>query len=311
MARSIALFSASLLLKTADRVYYFKGNKKSKEKAAHRSGSCFNLYFSVKNTMISTFNGSTLFCQREGHGPQTLLFFHGFGQSHQVFAPIANALAESHTCYSFDLYFHGKSEWASASPLTKMEWKQILSQFLRENNIEKFSVAGFSLGAKLAMNTFEAFPERITHLTLIAPDGIKTSLWYSLATYPFFFRKLFKSMILHPSRFFSLAKFFNKVGLVNKGLLRFAAGQMDTEEKRKRVYYAWITFRLLSFHLKSIGDLINQHHIKLTLVVGEFDQVIKPKNMQRLIRHVQDIKVITAPTGHNGLLTPAILKDVL
>ena len=262
--------------------------------------------------MISTLNGSHLFFQRVGNGPETLLFFHGFGQSHAVFLPVAQAIAETHTCYIFDLYFHGQSEWNNAEePLTKTAWKNILNHFLAEHTIEKFSVAGFSLGGKLALATLEAFPERVGAITLIAPDGIKTSFWYSLATYPFILRRLFKSMILHPSRFFSLATMLNTLGLVKKGLIRFASSQMDTEEKRSRVYFAWTVFRLLTFDLKKIGDTINQQHIRFSLVVGEFDQVIKPKNMNRITKHVHEKKVIIHPTGHNGLITSEMLSKIL
>jgi pimeloyl-ACP methyl ester carboxylesterase len=262
--------------------------------------------------MVSEVNGSKLFYVREGQGPENLLFFHGFGQDHAVFLSLAKALSSRYTCYIFDLYFHGESTWQqNEQPLQKEDWKKIMAHFLEENHLEKFSLAGFSLGSKLALATLEAFPEKTTALFLLAPDGIKTNFWYRLATYPYLFRQLFKSMIVHPQRFLSLVKAFQAFGLLDKSLLRFAGSQMNTEEKRKRVYLSWVVFRPLKFDLEELASTINHYHIHTTIVTGKFDKVIRSKNMNRLIRHLQHPQVIVAETGHNRLLTHAIVFEVM
>lgn len=253
--------------------------------------------------MISAFQGSQLFYHQLGSGPKPLLLFHGFGQSHDVFIPFAESLRETHTCYSFDLYFHGQSIWNDGElPLEKAAWKAIISKFLDDHHIQKFSVGGFSLGGKLALALIEAFPDRIESTYLIAPDGIKTSFWYSLATYPSMFRNIFKSMITKPGRFFSLANFFRRIGIVDKGLIRFATSQMATHEQRERVYYTWTVFRRFNFDMKSLAMIINANKIDTHLVAGEFDKVIKPKNMNRLLKYLHHQNLHILPAGHNGLL---------
>lgn len=174
--------------------------------------------------------------------------------------------------------------------------------FLNENNITRFSLAGFSLGGKFALATVELFPEQVEKIFLIAPDGIKTSFWYSLATYPAALRRLFKSMITHPNRFFGLVKLVNKLGLADKGLLRFAEHQMNTEEKRKQVYYSWVVFRLLHFNMNEIAGIINNNNIPLTMAVGKYDKVISAKNMHRLLKRLRTYRIEILETGHNGLL---------
>jgi pimeloyl-ACP methyl ester carboxylesterase len=262
--------------------------------------------------MVSEVNGSRLFYVREGHGPENLLFFHGFGQDHAVFLSLAKALSSRYTSYIFDLYFHGESTWQqNEQPLQKEDWKKIMAHFLEENHLERFSLAGFSLGSKLALATLEAFPEKTAELFLLAPDGIKTSFWYSLATYPYPFRQLFKSTIAHPQRFLSLAKAFQALGLLDKSLLRFASSQMNTEEKRKRVYLTWIVFRRLKFNLEKLAATINQYRIHTSIITGKFDKVIRSKNMNPLIKQLQQPQVIVAETGHNKLLTHSIVFEVM
>lgn len=229
--------------------------------------------------------------------------FHGFGQDNNIFFPLSKVLSTQYTIYIFDLYFHGKSIWGyGESPLEKHHWKETIQEFLNANVIENFSIAAFSLGGKFALATLEAWPEKIKEIVLLAPDGIKTSFWYSLATYPVLLRKIFKSMIHHPQRFISITKTLHAWGLVDKGLLKFAEFQMNSEEKRNRVYHSWVVFRHLKFDLNKIAALINQHKIPITIVVGQYDKVIKPKNMEPFLKRLHNYKFETPEAGHSGLI---------
>jgi pimeloyl-ACP methyl ester carboxylesterase len=240
---------------------------------------------------------------KSGTGSENLLLFHGFGQDHSIFNTTIPTISERFTIYSFDLFFHGKSKWLlDETPLSKQRWTEIIGQFLDENKMSNFSLAGFSLGGKFVFATLEAFPAKIKSIFLLAPDGVKTSLWYSLATYPIALRSLFKSMILKPHRFGWVAKLANALGLVDKGIIRFAQAQMDTEEKRGRVYYSWVVFRLLKFDMAEIADLINSNKIRLTIIIGKFDKIITAKNMNGLTRLVNERELKILDSGHNGLV---------
>ncbi|MEJ0032227.1 MAG: alpha/beta fold hydrolase [Bacteroidota bacterium] len=203
-----------------------------------------------------------------------------------------------YTFYHIDLFFHGKSVWSKGEePLEKDEWKKIIDYILQKENIHSFSLLGFSMGGKFALATLEAFPDRVNEIILLAPDGIKTSSWYSLATYPIAFRKLFKSMIENHSRFLRIATTAKKLGLIDKGVLRFVETQMDTEEKRKRVYYSWVVFRHVDVDIDKIKKIIHDNNIKLRLIVGRYDKIIKAENMKRL---TSKIEILDA--GHNDLI---------
>jgi pimeloyl-ACP methyl ester carboxylesterase len=255
------------------------------------------------STSYVAYHDHQLAFKKTGNGPETLLLFHGYGQEASVFDNVCLALSTQYTCYSFDLFFHGNSTWAKKEDvLTKNGWAEIITAFAAHHTIERFSVAGFSLGARFVFATVSALPNQIDAVFLLAPDGVKTNFWYNLATYPILLRKLFKSMILHPSRFYTIANFINRIGLVDKGLLRFAESQMKTEAMRKRVYYSWVVFRKLTFNMEQMAQLVKERGIRVTLVVGTFDKVITVKNMQRLLRHLPDANVQLLDTGHNGII---------
>lgn len=240
---------------------------------------------------------------KTGDGQQVVLLFHGFGQDKNIFDRLATTHFKSYTLYAFDLFFHGLSTWGhNEEPLEKQFWVNCMEAFFVKNRIKKFSVVGFSLGGRFALSLVEGFPKQIDHLYLLAPDGIKTSFWYSLATYPILFRKLFKSMIDHPNRFFRIANTLHKLNVMDKGLIRFAESQMNTEEKRNRVYYSWVVFRHLSFNQKKLSELLVRYPISVTLVLGEFDKVITRSNLDPFIKRIPQIKLVLLRCGHNDLI---------
>lgn len=238
-----------------------------------------------------------------GSGHRILLAFHGFGQNASVYSSFEKNLGHVYTVLSFDIFYHGDSDWKERNtPLTKNDWHEIIENVLKTHHISTFAVCGYSMGGKFAMATLEAFPDKINQFMLIAPDGVKTSFWYSLATYPTAFRRFFRAMITQPKYFQHLLKFSQKLGLVDKSLIKFANSQMNTRAKRRRVYLAWVMFRHLKFDLKEIATVINHYNIPTYMFTGQYDKIITSDNMMNLLKHISNYENIILPAGHNSLI---------
>jgi len=238
-----------------------------------------------------------------GRGQKVLICFHGYGQSNEHFKTLENALGNEYLIYGFDLFYHGKSFWHEKDqPLSKVFWEEMMRNFLHEKNISRFDVLGFSMGGKFALTTLESFYNKIEKLILIAPDGVKTSFWYNLATYPSWMRKLFRRIIVKPSIYFTLVNVLSALRLVDKGVLRFANNQMATRKQRRRVYYSWVVFKDLSFDMKEIAFILNKNSIKLEMFLGEYDKIIRLENMKNLLHHVKDYRLNVLPCGHSLLI---------
>ena len=249
------------------------------------------------------YGANKLYYSTAGKGKMPLLAFHGFGQSKEFYETFSTLLEDTYKVYAFDIFFHGHSEWRNRDrALEKQNWEEILRQFLAKHQITEFAVCGYSMGGKFALASLELFPRRISQLILIAPDGIKTLFWYSLATYPTAFRRFFRAMIVKPKYFYHLLKFTKKLGIVDKSLLKFANTQMNTREKRRRVYLSWVVFRQFKFDLKLIAFLINQHKIPTLMFTGKYDKIITADNMMDLLQHVKEYEHIILEAGHNTLI---------
>lgn len=275
-----------------------------------RNQNLFLIFGSTQQKSVTKqvqFEQAILSYTKTGSGRKTLFAFHGFGQNAQVFNKLSESLTDTYTIYSFDIFFHGNSVWGyDEQPLEKEFWNRLMQELITKESIDEFSVLGYSMGAKFALATLESFPHQTREVFLLAPDGIKTSMWYSLATYPVTLRNLFKSTIRKPQRFNAIAGFAFRTGLIDKGMLRFVEAQMNTEEKRKRVYFSWVVFRHLSFSMQQISSIINQNSIKLLMLVGRFDKIITAKNMNGLTNRVPQAQVEVIDAGHNTIIDASI-----
>ncbi|WP_242916283.1 alpha/beta fold hydrolase [Pontibacter liquoris] len=248
-------------------------------------------------------NRSKLHYRVIGHGSRVLLAFHGYGQSSAYYQPMEKALGSEYTIYAFDLFFHGHSQLHKhTTPLTKDLLQAFITHFLDKYKVERFSVMAFSMGGKFALTLAERMPERLEELFLIAPDGISTSFWYNIATYPGWLQQLFKRTVLKPAPFFTLLQVLGKYNLVHKSLVRFARFQMDTTPKRLRIYRSWIGFRNLSFDIRNIVAQLNRHQVPVTMFLGEFDQVISPRRVGVFVKALTHGKLVLLKTGHTHLL---------
>ncbi|MFT6035468.1 MAG: pimeloyl-ACP methyl ester carboxylesterase [Marivirga sp.] len=255
----------------------------------------------IKNKII--FGAHHLHYKILGSGRHAMLAFHGYGQSATFFESLADKLGKEYTIYAFDLFFHGDSYWSDTEiALEKPDLKAMLQEVLTKHSIEQFAVCGYSMGGKFALASLEFFPSQINQCLLIAPDGIKTSFWYSLATYPHWFRNIFKQIIKNPQLFYKITTYAKKIGIVDKSILKFATSQMKTQEQRERVYFTWVIFRHLKFSMREISDIINQQAIPTIMVTGSYDKIITSKNMHQLLQYLANFEEVVLPTGHNQLI---------
>ena len=245
--------------------------------------------------------------RRFGSGSEVWIFFHGFGQCHQDMISF-DKLRTSKQSYLFvDLIYHGQSSWnTSEKALKKEEWKTILLSLLQQESIDTFHLVGYSMGGKFALLSYELLPKPIISLSLLAPDGIKTGLWYSMSNYPSGIHPLFKQVVFRPKRFFTLVDGLKTAGLLQKSLVKFVKTQLETRSKRAQAYLVWKVLGGLHLQLGTIIRQLRQRPIPVTLVLGEFDRMVSPKNLERFTAKVPQLRLLQLPVGHGQLIEATV-----
>ena len=242
-----------------------------------------------------------------GSGSEVWIFFHGFGQHHQDLLAFDKLRTSKHRYLFVDLIYHGQSSWnTSEKALKKEEWKVILLSLLQQESIDTFHLVGYSMGGKFALLSYELLPERISSLSLLAPDGIKTGLWYSMSNYPTGIHPLFKQAVFRPQRFFTLVDGLKTAGLLQKSLVKFVRTQLETRSKRAQAYLVWKVLGGLHLQLGTIIRQLRLHPIPVTVVLGEFDRMVAPKNLERFTAKVPQLRLLLLPVGHGQLIEATV-----
>lgn len=252
-----------------------------------------------------------------GNGSAPIIAFHGFGRTGQDFSVFEQALGDRFTIHAFDLPFHGESPASSERaerPFTSAELRDYFIAFAGHIGAEKITLLGFSLGGRVALCLLETMPERISRAILIAPDGLKPRPWYrALASSPWG-RARYRSFIARPKRVHGIAHALKRTGLLRDKMHRFIIGQTDTRPKRELLHDVWLSYRHLEVDLFDVVANLREHGIRLDMIFGEFDSVIKSRLGHKLAAFAPEvITVHEVPLGHQLLTTGTseLLRRVL
>ncbi|MFK7951942.1 MAG: alpha/beta hydrolase [Ekhidna sp.] len=241
-----------------------------------------------------------------GDGDEVLLAFHGFGQDRNIFKKWSETVGFKYTIYAFDLFYHG----ASTRPygkLKKEEWKRYMEQFIHQENINQFSVLGYSLGGRFAISTALSFPESINEITLIGTDGIFKTIWFKLATTPII-RQLWKYLMFNPEKLNNLISFTERLKIINSYIADFVRKEMGDANNRKRVYISWNHFKSLGYSKKELINYFNKYSFKRRIILGSKDHIIREKDIMPIIDKMGNFRVDILTKKHHQLLDDDVVN---
>jgi pimeloyl-ACP methyl ester carboxylesterase len=110
-------------------------------------------------------NGTTLYVRVGGHGPAVILL-HGFGDTGDMWAPLAAALAKDHTVVVPDLRGMGLSAHP-ATGYTKKNQGVDIAGVLDDLKIEKADLVTHDIGNMVGYALAAQYPERITRWAVL------------------------------------------------------------------------------------------------------------------------------------------------
>ena len=167
------------------------------------------IYGSPKNAYVSAL-GVNLHYQDTGPSKNAIpiLFLHGFGASLQTWDTWAQALSEDYRVISVDLPGFGLTGEDPSGIYTDQRSVEVLEAFLKELNIPKVVLVGNSMGGKFAWQFAARYPNQVSKLVLISPDGYaspgieygkKIEVPAIADLYRYFFSRMFLVMNLNPA----------------------------------------------------------------------------------------------------------------
>lgn len=257
-------------------------------------------FFNVVSGFTSFAVFTPIVFQRFGQGSNVLLTFHGFGQSPNVFAPLATDC----TLYSIALPVRTEPSvliFAKTAPHLE-NYLAAFRDFLDRQAITNFSLVAFSIGARVALLIATHFPHRIKKITLLAPDGLCEQLPYRFATATLLGRAIFylclKSAVLPLN---IVLRLLAALGYSRQNKIFWLLHQLSRPKQSALVVKTWLSCRFFRPNLARLADKLPPQ-TPITLILASSDFIIRPKHTAALSEHFPNLNTQTLESTHSQLL---------
>ena len=112
-------------------------------------------------------NGSKIYYEEHGQGPETLLFIHGFMMNCHIYDQQVEALKDRYRCILFDLRGQGASA-VTEKGYGIYDLVDDTARLIEQLECSPCHVAGMSMGGHIAMRLAKQYPEMVRSLILIS-----------------------------------------------------------------------------------------------------------------------------------------------
>ncbi|MEP7373783.1 MAG: alpha/beta hydrolase [Chitinophagaceae bacterium] len=264
---------------------------------------------SYKNSQVSYY--------RFGSGPNPAICFHGYGEDGRLYSFLEKYAGQDYTFYCIDLPFHGETEWNEALVFTHNDLQQISRKICGLDNAKsgtsspELTLVGFSLGGRIALSLYQAKPESIKKIILLAPDGLRVNPWYWFATQTWIGNQIFRFSMKYPGWFFGFLKVINKLGLVNASVFKFVNFYIGNKEARQLLYKRWMTLRKLKPNLPRIKNGIRQYKTQTRLLYGKYDRIILPLRGEEFKKDIEEFCTLTIIDSGHQVVHENHVKQIL
>lgn len=130
------------------------------------------MFYKLDKKMITLSNGEEIAYVEKGSGEKTFILIHGNFSSCYHYEPFYKIIDDNYRVLAMDLRGYGDSSYNS--PVQSIhDFADDVALFLREKNVQKAIIIGWSLGGCVAMSLASRYPEFAEKLILIASGSVK------------------------------------------------------------------------------------------------------------------------------------------
>ncbi len=238
-----------------------------------------------------------------GSGKTWLIAFHGYGQHSSLFQHFSEITKDKYSILAIDLAFHGDNAEIKKGFLFDESYAKLwMEAILEKLGQTQVGLIGFSIGGRIVLSLSSWFPQWISEMILLAPDGLPVSKTYRLLTQNRMGNFIFRSFIQSPNFAFGLIKLGVSLKILPKKVGDFYYNEISTLSKRQQLFDTWMAYRKAIPQYSIIQQYMEKRKIAALCILGKTDKVIpfsKTRNTARSKLH--GIQLIELEAGHNLL----------
>lgn len=253
--------------------------------------------FRYKNSMVSY--------HRFGSGGQVLVAFHGYNQTGAEFAYFEDVLSHKFTLIAIDFFWHGSSRWEESHDFTDHDMRNIVDGIAKQEDLhaQRFSVCSYSMGARLARALVRNFAHRIDHFIMLSPPTFSFNTFLNFTTNNPLGLSTFRYFVNTPGALQRWVQRLHRWRILNRSIYVFTSKFVGRQDRIEKVFKTWHAQRKLKTNFRKFATLLDQHNIRVVLIVGESDSITPPERMIRYVSRLKHGVVFTLKKKHE-LTTP-------
>lgn len=249
-----------------------------------------------------------------GSGKEQMLAFHGMGREADDYKIFEHTLGMRYQIIAINIFFHGNSVYPKSrifdNQIKKKELAELIEHFLQQININRFSLMGYSLGGRFALTLTQFLHKRIDRLVLIAPDGLKRSVYNEFTTGTNVGKNFVKWMVNYPESFFDTIDTLHKYRFISPKMRKVIQIHFETHDRRTLMRDAISSFRYINPNLRKVSNNINNCNIELIMIFGKYDFIIPLKLGEHFMKFITSKKKLHVINASHNILTENTLKTL-
>ena len=244
---------------------------------------------------------------RFGNGPELLIAFHGFGDRGRLFAALAPFLGNYYTIVAPDLPFHGETQW-SRKTFSKEDLRQLICTILEQEGKTRFSLMGYSFGARLAMAMTPDLLASLNKLYLLAPEGFNTKGTKTATRIPMWSRRLLHKVLEKPKLFLVPLRVGRRLGMVPKLTYGFLDANLSNRERLLRTFGYWYALDAFLINPEKIRDLWLSSNLPVDVYIGNRDVIVPIEPLQQLTKGIPNVRLCVLEGEGHRVVGAALAK---
>ncbi len=216
---------------------------------------------------------------------EIVVAFHGFDRNAREMFNFSPLFEDDSVMLSISLLHHDTSTPLPPLPLDEALEPSILIESIENFISMNFStikilnlvLLGYSMGSRVALTLFEKFPDKLSKVIVLAPDGLKMGGLYRFVVNTRLGKYCWRLIDKKPktNRWFINA--MRSMRLISQHKHQFGRYHTDSAEIRKRVAFGWAGHKLFWPDKEGLVKAINEnitHEKKIYFIFGKRDKII-------------------------------------
>jgi pimeloyl-ACP methyl ester carboxylesterase len=230
-----------------------------------------------------------------GKGAQTMLCFHGYGMHGKQFLKLEPALGDKYTFIGFDLFFHKETKLL---PISKPDFGKLVAEFCVHEQIDRFSVLGYSMGSHYATAVVEELGNRVDEYIIAAPSSIEPGKLIRFFVKNKAGNRILEKLTQSQKALINMLNVSKWLGLVDDVGRNILYKEIDTPELRFNFYACFTYLRLLETDEDKLIQTLTKQNIRSIFIFGKRDIMYPPKIGNAFFAKLKKAEVVILDQNH-------------